>query len=114
MPDIPIELSTAGFPLPVQIALALAVTIAVLAIPAWLLLGRVRRSDDTSAELRDVRIVRRFLLYLVPFVIAVAVIVSLLFVFLETWNILRSPPDSAPEHRDGDSSSVNYFPSEKD
>ncbi len=113
MPDIPIELSTATLPVPVQIALVMAVTIAVLAIPAWLLLGRVRRSDDTPAELRDVRMVRRFLLYLVPFVFAVAVIVSLLFIFLGTWNALRPPQDSAPEQRDGDSARLNYFPSEK-
>ena len=114
MLDIPIDLSTATLPVPVQIALVLAATIAVLAIPAWLLLGRVHNSAQTPAELRDVRMVRRFLLYLVPFVFAVAVIVSLLFIFLGTWNILRSPPNSAPEQRDGDSARLNYFPSEKD
>ncbi len=114
MPDISLELSTAGFPVPVQIALVLAVTIAVLAIPAWLLLGRERRSTQTPAELRAVRIVRQFLLYLVPFVFAVAVIVSLLFIFLGTWHVLRAPPDSAPEQRDGDSARLNYFPGEKD
>ena len=113
MPDLPIELSAATLPVPVQIALVLAATITLLAIPAWLILIRVSPSLETPSELRDVRRVRQLLLYLVPFVLFLAVVVSALFIVLETWNTTRSPADSAPEQRDGDSASFNHFPSEK-
>ena len=113
MPNIPIELSAAGFPVPVQIALVLAATIPVLAIPIWLILGRARATLETPAELRDVRRVRRFLLYLIPFVLGLAVVVSILFICLEITNALNSPPDSAPEDRYGDPARLNNFPSEK-
>lgn len=114
MPDISLELSTAGFPVPVQIALALAVVISILAILAWVLLARASAKLQTPAEVRDVRRVRWFLLYLIPFVLGLAVVVSALFVALETWNSLRSPPDFTPEQREGDSARLDYFPSEKD
>ena len=113
MPDIPIELSAATLPVPVQIALVLAATIPILAIPVWLILGRARTTLQTPAELRDVRRVRRFLLYLVPFVLGMAVVVSILFISLEIRNALSSPPDSAPEDRYSDPPRLNNFPSEK-
>lgn len=113
MPDLPIELSAATLPVPVQIALALAATIALLSISAWLILGRASPTVQTPSELRDVRRVRRLLLYLVPFVLVVAVIVGLLFIALESWTALNSPADSAPEDRDGDSARLNRFPGEE-
>ena len=113
MPDIPIEFSTATLPVAVQIAIVMAIAITALALFAWLILGRARATLQTSAECRDVRWVRRFLLYLISFVLTVAVIVSLLFIFLGTWNGLNSLPDSAPEQWDGDSAGFNHFPSEK-
>ena len=113
MLDIPIDLSTATLPVPVQIAFVLVATVVVLAIPAWLLVERARSSAQTPAELRDVTMVRRFLLFLVPFVFTVAVIVCLMYIVLGTWDILRSPPDPTPEQRDGDSARLNYFPGEK-
>ena len=112
MPDIPIEFSAATLPVPVQIAIIMAVTIAASALSAWWLLGRSQATLQTPAELRDVRRVRWFLLYLIPLVLAVAVIVSLLFIFLGTWNGLNSPSDSAPEDRYGDSARLHNFPGE--
>ena len=112
MPDIPIELTTATLPVPVQIAIVTAIAITASALSAWWILGRGIATLHTPAELRDVRRVRRFLLYLIPFVLVVAVIVSLLFIFLGARNGLNSPPDPTPEDRHGDSARLNHFPGE--
>ena len=113
MPDLPIELSAATLPVPVQIALVLAATITFSAIFAWLILGRASSTAQTPSELRHVRIVRGLLLYMIPLALGVAVVVSLLFITVGTWNALNSPADSAPENGDGNSSRLYYFPSEK-
>lgn len=113
MPDLPIELSTAALPVPVQTVIVMAIAITASALSVWLLLGRARATLQTPAELRDVRRVRRFLLYLIPFVLSLAVVVSILFICLEIRSALNSPPDPAPDQRDGDSARFNHFPSEK-
>lgn len=110
MPNIPIELSAAGFPLPVQIALALAASITLLAMYGWSRLGKGLPTLQSATEIRAVRIARLILVCLVVFVIGLAVIVSVIYIALGSWESLRSPSESQPEQGENDASN---FPSEK-
>lgn len=113
MPDIPIELSTAGFPVPVQIALVLAATIAPLAMFVWWRLGMGLSTLQTPVEIREAGVIRRFLVYLAVFVLVLAFMVGLVFIAIHTWNILNSSTNSAPEQRNSDSARLNRFPSKE-
>lgn len=110
MPNIPIELSAAGFPLPVQIALALAATITLLAMYGWSRLGKGLPTLQSATEIRAVRIARLILVCLVVFVIGLAVIVSVIYIALGSWESLRSPSESQPEQGKNDAPN---FPGEK-
>ena len=110
MPDIPIEFSAATLPVPVQIALALAATITLLAMYGWSRLGKGLPTLQSSAEIRTVRIARLILACLVVFVIGLAVIVSVIYIALGSWESLRSPSESQPEQRKNDAPN---FPGEK-
>ena len=113
MPDIPIELSAATLPAPVLIALALVIVV----VPACMYVRRRLFNDATTrqtpAEIREVSIIGRSLVYLAVSILAVAFMVSLIFIAILAWNALSSPPDSAPEQRDGDSARLNRFPGEE-
>ena len=113
MPDIPFELSAATLPAPVLIALALVIVV----VPACMYVRRRLLNDaatrQTPAEIREASIIGRSLVYLAASILAVAFMVSLIFISILTWNALNSPPDSAPEQRDGDSARLNRFPGEE-
>ena len=113
MPDIPIELSTAGFPVPVQIALVLAATIAPLAMFVWWRLGKGLSTLQTPVEIREAGVIRRFLVYLAVSVLVLAFMIGLVFIAIHTWNTLNSSADSAPEQRNSDSACLNRFPSKE-
>ena len=55
----------------------------------------------------------RILVYLAISALAVAFMVCLVFIAILTWSALNSPPDSAPDNRDGDSARLNRFPGEE-
>ena len=80
MPDIPFELSAATLPAPVLIALALVIVV----VPACMYVRRRLLSDaatwQTPAEIREASIIGRSLVYLAASILAVAFMVSLIFI----------------------------------
>ena len=113
MPDFPIELSAATLPIPVLIALALVIVV----VPACLYVRRRLLEDAATrrmpAEIREASIIGRSLVYLAVSILVVAFMVGMVFIAILTWNALKSPPDSTPEDRHGDSARINRFPAEE-
>lgn len=102
MPDIPIELSAETLPIPVQIALVLAVAVTFLAMYVWRHLGEGLPTLRSATEIRTVRIARLVLVCLAIFALALAVIVGVIYIALGSWESLRSPSESQPEQREND------------
>ena len=97
-PGVDIDLSI--FPMPVAIALGVAIVVAPLALYAWWLLGKDLSNLDNPREVSEIKTYRRWLLRLFVFVLALPVAIGLFYVSLHLWSDLASPTRSQPESTD--------------